>query len=632
MSSHEPASEVLRREGAVAAEDVVRWLAEACDALQALRAGGVESTVSLDTLRVSRAPGVAALVDASPLPPGPTDAPRAQVRALAAVGFELLKGLPPPEPPTDDAWIGLRPELQALLAPALVGAGAADPAAFARQLRGLGRAETAGYAAPRVADTHISKKPQASTEASRTGQLFGAWELLELLGSGGMGDVYRARHARLGREAAVKVLRPELAALPEVVQRFFQEARVVNEINHPHIVQIFDFVEEPQRVYCVMELLPGRSLAQLAAEDGPLPLKRIARLLGQACAALQAAHERGVVHRDVKPDNLFVTVGPDGRDVLKVLDFGIARRLTGEGARTQHGQVLGTPYYMAPEQAAGRAVDVRADVYALGVALFELVSGHDFSRVERPEPLTQSATGEAVPPELTRLIAQCLELDPEKRPATAAAVGSVLQKVADVPAPPRPSTQALEAAAGLGPRRPPRFALVGVGAVVAIAAGLWWMTRHVSTPEPAPPEPVVAVDAGAPGVVTPEPAVDAGEPTAVATPEPTFDAGAPTSMATPEPAVDAGASTARPVRPVVKTTKKPPAPLAVDPLASRVEAARRRHARLLEKHGATQLTSIERAAVGALLDEARRDPPQVQLSTLQSAEAALDDAERRLDR
>ncbi|MEW6431423.1 MAG: serine/threonine-protein kinase [Myxococcota bacterium] len=617
MSSHEPASEVLRREGAVAAEDVVRWLAEACDALETLRAGGVESTVSLDTLRVSRAPGVGALVDASPLPPGTTDAPRAQVRALAAAGFELLKGLPPPELPNDDAWVGLRPELKALLAPALEGTGAAEPAAFARQLRGLGRAETAGYEAPPVADTQLSTKLQASTDASRTGQLFGAWELLELLGSGGMGDVYRARHARLGREAAVKVLRPELAALPEVVQRLFQEARVVNEINHPHIVQIFDFVEEPQRVYCVMELLHGRSLAQLAAEDGPLPLKRIARLVGQACAALQAAHERGVVHRDVKPDNLFVTVGPDGRDVLKVLDFGIARRLTGEGARTQHGQVLGTPYYMAPEQAAGRAVDVRADVYALGVALFELVSGRDFSRVERPEPLTQSATGEAVPPELTRLIAQCLELDPDKRPATAAAVGDVLRKVADLPAPPRPSTQALEAAAGLGPRRTPRVALVGVGAVVAIAAGLWWTTSQVSPPEPTPSEPAGATDAGMAEVGAPEPAVDAGGPGAVVT---------------SGPEVDAGTSTARPVRPVVKATKKPPPPPAVDPLASRVEAARRRHARLLEKHGATQLTSIERAAIGALLDEARRDPPQVQLSTLQSAEAALDDAERRLDR
>ena len=610
MSSLEPASEVLRREGAVTADDVVRWLSEACDALETLRASGMNAAVSLEALRVSRAPGEVATVDAAPLPAGIAEPKRAQVRALAAIGFELLKGLPPPEPPADDAWVGLRPELKALLAPALAGTGAADPAALARQLRGLGRADTAGYAAPRVADTRLSQNQPAAPSGARTGELFGAWEVLELLGAGGMGEVYRARHARLGREAAVKVLKPELAAMPEVVQRFFQEARVVNEINHPHIVQIFDFVEEPQRVYCVMELLHGRSLAQLAAEDGPLPLPRIARLIGQACAALQAAHERGVVHRDVKPDNLFVTVGPDGRDVLKVLDFGIARRLKGEGAKTQHGVVLGTPYYMAPEQAAGRAVDVRADVYALGVALFELVSGHDFSSVERPQRLERSAFGEAVPPALTELIARCLSLDPDQRPATAAAVGDVLAQVAESRAAPRPTTQALEAAAGLAPRRTPRLALIGVGVVVAIAAGLWWGTSR-PTADPTPP------------VTTPPPV----EPVATKTPEPPplveEDAGTPPpEVATPEK---------KPPAHVTKPPRKPPPPPPVDPLAARVVAAQRRHARLVEKHGATQLTSIERAAIGALLDEARKDPPQVDLATLQSAEAALDGAERRLE-
>ncbi|GMU59755.1 MAG: hypothetical protein AMXMBFR34_15180 [Myxococcaceae bacterium] len=614
MSSPETAAELLRREGAVSAEDVLRWLAEACQALATLDGS---ATLTLDSLKVSRTPGARAALSPVALPPDTPDVGRAQVRDLAAVGYELLKGLPPPEPAGDDAWVGMRPELKAVLAPALAGNGAANPSVLALQLRALGRADTAGYALP-VADTQVSNRPPpAAPTPTRVGEIFGTWELLEVLGSGGMGDVYRARHVRLGREAAVKVLRDELAAMPDVVQRFFQEARVVNEINHPHIVQIFDFAEEPRRVYCVMELLPGRSLAQLAHEDGPLPLKRIARLLAQAADALQAAHALGVVHRDVKPDNLFVTVGPDGRDLLKVLDFGVARRLSGEGARTQHGVVLGTPYYMAPEQAAGRAVDARADVYSLGVALFELVSSQNFAAVERPAPLTRSATGEAVPPELTALIAACLSLDPDQRPASARAVGDVLSRLADAPPPPRPSTQALEAAAGIAPRRTPRLALVGAGVAVSLAAGLWWVTSASRSDRPTRPPPVVL-----PTSAPVEPPLQPLEPPTVEPPEQPVT---PDGPAQPTTTPKKPHTTSRP-------PKKPPPhkPPPEDPLASRVRDAQKRYERLLQRHGTSQLTSIERAAIGALLEEARGQVP-VHATTLAGAESALNDAERRLD-
>ncbi|MEW5738339.1 MAG: serine/threonine-protein kinase [Myxococcota bacterium] len=621
MASPETAAEVLRREGAVAADDVLRWLADACQRLSVMRDAGVESTVTLDSLKVSRAPGMSVELTAVPLPAGAADVGRAQVRDLAALGYELLKGLPPPATITDDAWVGLRPELKAVLGPALAGTGAPSPSELGLQLRKLGRAETAGYAV-KVADTQVSDKPPAATQPSRVGEIFGVWELLEVLGSGGMGDVYRARHVRLGREAAVKVLRDELAAMPDVVQRFFQEARVVNEINHPHIVQIFDFVEEPRRVYCVMELLQGRSLAQLAHEDGPLPLRRTCRLLAQACDALQAAHDRGVVHRDVKPDNLFVTLGADGRELLKVLDFGVARRLSGEGARTQHGLVLGTPYYMAPEQAAGRAVDARADVYALGVALFELISGRDFSTVDRPGPLTTSAAGEAVPLPLTELIASCLSLDPDRRPASAAAVRAVLSSIADAPPPPRPTTEAIQAAAGLSPRRVPTRALLVAGLAMLLAGVWWWGSSTSMTADgaAAPPatttagenRPAAAPPPSLPELPATEPSPDASTP---------GESGAQPSVARKPPTAPVGK------KPPKKTEPPPPE----DPLAGRVREAQRRYGRLIERHGAAQLTSIERAAIGALMEEARAGSA-VKQATLQGAESALDDAERRLER
>jgi serine/threonine-protein kinase len=264
------------------------------------------------------------------------------------------------------------------------------------------------------------------------GSVLGSYQLERLLGEGSMGRVYQARHARLGRQVALKVLRDDHARDSSFVQRFFQEARTVNQINHEHIVEIFDFVDEGEggHVYCVMELLRGQSLSALLKEES-LSLARIQRIVVQVCAALGAAHQVGVVHRDVKPDNLFISQRGGQPDFVKVLDFGVAKLLTSEGnlTGTLDGTIIGTPAYMAPEQAAGLPVDHRADIYAVGNILYELLAGHPpfqataFGQLvvqiitQPPPPLpTHLPSGEPMPPALAELVMRCLAKEPEARP------------------------------------------------------------------------------------------------------------------------------------------------------------------------------------------------------------------------
>lgn len=260
------------------------------------------------------------------------------------------------------------------------------------------------------------------------GATLGSYELVELIGAGAMGRVYRGRHVLLGREVAVKVLNAEYVARADIVQRFFREARVVNDIDHEHIVEVTDFVEAPGLAYLVMELLDGSSLRALMKQPGRKypTLRRMTGIVTQLCDALAAAHEKGVVHRDLKPDNVFV-VSRDGQDFVKVLDFGVAKlRDTLDKHETSAGAILGTPHYMAPEQALGRDVDRHADVWAAGVVLYELLSGAvPFTapsfvelamriRDDAPAPLPRKTPrGERIPPALAGVVTRCLE----KRPA-----------------------------------------------------------------------------------------------------------------------------------------------------------------------------------------------------------------------
>ncbi|HEV8320821.1 MAG TPA: serine/threonine-protein kinase, partial [Myxococcota bacterium] len=216
---------------------------------------------------------------------------------------------------------------------------------------------------------------------SLVGTQLGSYTLVSQLGEGGMGVVYVGENASLGRRVAIKVLHPEFASQPAIVNRFFNEARAANLIRHPSIVDIHDFGHAADgSAYIIMELLDGESLARRLHRDGTLPPAVAVRVVTRIASALGAAHTRGIIHRDLKPDNVILVPDPDhpGEERVKILDFGIAK-LAEDGSRggaTKTGAVLGTPLYMSPEQADGaRNVDPRADIYALGVVTYEALCG-----------------------------------------------------------------------------------------------------------------------------------------------------------------------------------------------------------------------------------------------------------------
>src|SRR5688572_24854569 len=210
------------------------------------------------------------------------------------------------------------------------------------------------------------------------GSVVGEYKIEQLVGEGGMGQVYGAIHPVIGKRAAIKVLRGELCADPEAIDRFVLEARAVNQIGHPNIVDVFAFGSLPDgRQYMVMEWLRGESLDQRLRRGVP-PLDETYEILASICAALDAAHAEHIVHRDLKPHNVFLSQARGMRPSVKLLDFGLVKLVGGDGEgsqRTRSGSMLGTPAYMSPEQARGRGVDHRTDLYALGVMMFELVTG-----------------------------------------------------------------------------------------------------------------------------------------------------------------------------------------------------------------------------------------------------------------
>ncbi|MDD5309339.1 MAG: protein kinase [Deltaproteobacteria bacterium] len=211
--------------------------------------------------------------------------------------------------------------------------------------------------------------------------LDGKYELIRLLGEGGMGAVYEARHLLIGRRLAVKFLHVQYASNQEVITRFQREAQAASKIQHEHIIEVTDMGTAPDRTpYIVMEYLEGRDIKQLLEETGPLPPQRASHIMLQALSGLHAAHEVEIIHRDMKPENIYIISKSGNPDYVKLLDFGISkfRSLEGEGVKglTQTGTVLGTPYYMSPEQARGdQNISNRSDIYAMGVILYQMLSG-----------------------------------------------------------------------------------------------------------------------------------------------------------------------------------------------------------------------------------------------------------------
>ena len=201
--------------------------------------------------------------------------------------------------------------------------------------------------------------------------------LAELIGSGGMGDVYRAQDVRLQRPAAVKLLRATLSADLDALRRFSREGMNASRINSPHVVQVYDAGETPAGIpYLAMEFVPGKSLGRLLADEGPLGPGRAAELVRQIAAGLDAAHRLGVVHRDLKPDNILIAGAGTAEETAKVVDFGISRALRDESQKvTKTGFVAGTYEFMSPEQVLGGELDQRSDLYALGLIAFMLLTG-----------------------------------------------------------------------------------------------------------------------------------------------------------------------------------------------------------------------------------------------------------------
>jgi eukaryotic-like serine/threonine-protein kinase len=281
-----------------------------------------------------------------------------------------------------------------------------------------------------------------SEKENLTGQLLdGRYQIDYVLGVGSMGIVYGARHAAVGKLVAVKALRAHLASDAEAIQRFNAEATAATSIGNQHIVETYDFGRLPDgTAYMVMEYLEGRSLAELIEGWSPLPLERITKISVQIAEALNAAHLAGIVHRDLKPDNIFLCERDGDADFVKILDFGIAKFGVSQARLTQAGAVFGTPAYMSPEQALGKATDGRTDVYALGVMLYEMACGRvPFSGENAIAVLTQHANEEPealskrkpdVSPELEAIVDKCLSKDTEARYGSMAELAADLSRLA----------------------------------------------------------------------------------------------------------------------------------------------------------------------------------------------------------
>jgi serine/threonine protein kinase len=273
----------------------------------------------------------------------------------------------------------------------------------------------------------------------RVAQL-GGYRLIECIGEGGMGAVYRAVQTKLGRSVAIKILRYQLAANSQLVSRFLHEARAANIVCDPHVIEVFDFVETGNDIYFVMELLRGQDLydAIHLPDSAPMTIDRAVAILEQIAAGLQAAHQHKIVHRDIKPENIFLAERPTTSDFVKIIDFGIAKLDRPDGHATLEGAVLGTPEYMPPEQVRGRAVDARSDVYSLGCLAYEMFSRQPVFRgqnavdvlsmqlTKQPTSLRQLVP--TVPEAIDKLVMSALSKDPSDRPPTARAFAESLAR------------------------------------------------------------------------------------------------------------------------------------------------------------------------------------------------------------
>ncbi len=339
----------------------------------------------------------------------------------------------------------------------------------------------------------MSGRRGASAGRDFTGRVLGVYVVRGRLGAGAMGDVYRARDTRLGRDVALKVLPESLAADPDRVRRFEKEARAASALSHPNIVTVYEVGTAEAVSYIAMELVDGKTLRDALA-SGPMPVKRLLDLAVQIADGLARAHEAGIVHRDLKPENLMVS--KDG--FAKILDFGLAKRLpfensgaSGMSTLTDAGFIVGTVGYMSPEQASGRPVDFRSDQFALGAILYELISGRRafdqpskgeaLAAIIRDEPDGAALAASGVPVPLRWIVERCLAKDPGERYGCtadlAAELGTVRDRWTELPGAPVEE--------GRRSARPGLLAGLAAATVLAGVAAVFFATRR----PPAPPSP-----------------------------------------------------------------------------------------------------------------------------------------------
>lgn len=343
----------------------------------------------------------------------------------------------------------------------------------------------------------------------------GPYEILSPLGAGGMGEVYRARDSKLGRDVALKVLPEAFASDAEYMARFEREAQVLASLNHPNIASVYGLEESGGLHALAMELVEGPTLAERIAA-GPIPIDETLAIAGQIAEGLEYAHERGIVHRDLKPANVKVT--PEGR--VKILDFGLAKALSPEESAadistsptlsiggTRAGVILGTAAYMSPEQAKGKRVDRRADIWAFGCLLFEMVSGKQCFKAETvSETLATvlmnepdwSQLPESTPPRLRALLRRCLNKDPKQRLRDIGEARIAIEEILSGPEPEGiPATPLAEGpGAARWPRRKWLAALASAVALVVLAAAGGWLLGHKTTAGPSPEFHQLTFDSG----------------------------------------------------------------------------------------------------------------------------------------
>src|SRR5579859_7682513 len=339
----------------------------------------------------------------------------------------------------------------------------------------------------------------------------GGYLILELVGVGGMGRVYRAEQTNLGRTVAVKIIHPHLVGEENTAARFITEARAASRLNHPNSVGIIDFGNTPDgQLYLVMEFLRGRDLSRVTHEDGPLPFRRIVDVLRQTLAALAEAHNESIVHRDLKPENIILEPVRSGGDFVKVVDFGLAKMRVEAQQQpniTSPGIVCGTPEYMSPEQARGDPLDARSDLYAVGVILYQLLTGRLPFEAESPTQVVlahltqpprdprQVAPNRKIPTSLAELTLKALAKEPAGRyqdsDTMSAALGEALAIAEDRAPGPSPSGQTLRCGS-CGAKNPASQKFCGECGAAVTSTQLRALPNNGAAVSAPPPVPVPA--------------------------------------------------------------------------------------------------------------------------------------------